>query len=62
MSGTHEHECDACHTVWSHSNDCKGNVAAHTCPKCGRMQWTRRLSESCLHLIQEVRNLLMTTF
>jgi NAD-dependent SIR2 family protein deacetylase len=55
----HQHECDACHTVWQHGEECHGDKAAHTCPTCGQMQWWKRLpssmSESCKALFNAVR-------
>lgn len=40
----HAHRCENCHkngvqTIWVHSDACKGNVQAHTCPKCGKVEW-----------------------
>jgi len=37
--GTHQHKCQGCHTVWRHADACAGDVAAHTCKKCGRQEW-----------------------
>lgn len=36
--GWHTHRC-VCGNVWSHGSDQNGNVAAHTCGRCGRVQW-----------------------
>ena len=35
----HAHKCPFDGTVWSHTDASFGNQAAHTCPKCGRVQW-----------------------
>ncbi len=37
--GWHTHRCSAGHE-WSHSDASRGDVAAHTCPQCGRQDWT----------------------
>lgn len=41
IRGLHSHRCAACGAVWSHGSDSHGNRAAHTCPRCGRIQWQR---------------------
>ena len=37
----HSHRCPHDGTVWNHSDDNEGNVAAHRCPECGRIQWDK---------------------
>jgi predicted Zn-ribbon and HTH transcriptional regulator len=37
----HSHKCGKCGFVWEHANEFKGNVKAHTCPKCETEQWER---------------------
>jgi hypothetical protein len=44
VKGLHSHRCAACGYVWSHGEDSFGNVAAHTCPKCGRGPWWYKFS------------------
>ena len=34
----HVHKCEKCGFLWSHSDECRGNQAAHTCP-CGEEVW-----------------------
>lgn len=36
----HSHRCRSCGTVWSHTDASFGNVADHSCPKCGKVEWT----------------------
>lgn len=35
----HTHRCPNCGTEWSHGHSSFGNVAEHTCPGCGVVQW-----------------------
>lgn len=37
--GQHTHRCSRCGVEWSHGHDSYGNVADHTCPRCGAVQW-----------------------
>lgn len=42
--GRHRHHCAPCNTVWEHSDERRGDEAAHTCPGCGRLlapSWCR---------------------
>lgn len=46
----HAHRCEACaangkQTVWIHSDDCLGVLAAHKCPECGTVQWRKWMVE-----------------
>lgn len=41
VSGFHSHRCGKCGMVWSHGDESRGNVAAHTCPMCGRVEWLK---------------------
>ena len=43
--GSHRHECGDCGYVWEHSNKCRGNDAAHQCPKCGEEEWGQYFGE-----------------
>lgn len=40
-AGWHSHQCPNCKTIWSHGAGSFGNRAAHTCPKCGVVQFKR---------------------
>lgn len=40
-AGWHVHRCPAGHE-WSHHESSFGKVADHTCPVCGRQDWTPR--------------------
>lgn len=35
----HYHQCFKCEHIWKHSDDCVGNVEAHTCTVCGELEW-----------------------
>ena len=37
----HCHKCSKCGTQWEHSNMCAGDTQAHTCEKCGHVEWAR---------------------
>lgn len=37
-AGWHTHRCQ-CGSSWSHGPESHGDVAKHTCPSCGRIQW-----------------------
>ena len=39
--GSHRHKCDNCGYIWEHSNFCRGDTKAHTCPNpdCGKQKW-----------------------
>lgn len=39
--GQHCHKCSKCGTKWEHSNMCAGDTQAHTCEKCGHVEWAR---------------------
>lgn len=39
MSGMHSHRCKNCGVIWHHSDEMRGNVVAHKCPACGKMEW-----------------------
>lgn len=41
LVGFHKHKCDYCQYIWKHSNNCFGNIEAHTCPRCSKLQWFR---------------------
>lgn len=36
---THAHLCFRCGTIWRHSDAKRGNLAAHSCPNCGELEW-----------------------
>ena len=47
----HAHVCQKCaasgkKTVWIHPDSCRGNVAVHTCPECGAVEWKQDRVES----------------
>jgi hypothetical protein len=43
----HSHRCAHCGTRWSHVPDATvDHVAAHTCPRCGRLQYAVAVPES----------------
>jgi len=47
----HAHKCQACaangdETIWIHPDTCRGNIAVHTCPKCGKVEWKQDAVES----------------
>lgn len=35
----HSHRCAACGNVWSHTDASFGDRKAHTCGRCGRVEW-----------------------
>lgn len=37
----HKHKCPSCAHVWKHGSECLGDKAAHTCPRCGALQWEK---------------------
>lgn len=38
----HRHQCSKCGTQWEHDGlECAGSAEAHTCPKCGNVEWVR---------------------
>lgn len=37
----HAHKCGKCGCLFFHSNEMKGNAAAHRCPICGESQWAQ---------------------
>lgn len=39
-AGYHEHQCSFCGMRWGHGGNSFGHSSDHSCPKCGRMQWT----------------------
>lgn len=44
----HAHICQVCakngkETVFVHSDDNAGNVAGHTCPECGSIEWKKAI-------------------
>ena len=46
----HAHKCMKCasngvNTVWIHGDECKGVIQAHTCPKCGSVEWKKWMVE-----------------
>lgn len=41
----HAHKCK-CGTVFYHSNEMRGNAAAHRCPACGESQWQQFAPEN----------------
>ncbi len=38
MTGTHEHQCSRCKSVWQHSHDSKGRFRDHICQSCGYLE------------------------
>lgn len=38
--GLHSHRCSACGSVWSHGAASHGDRESHSCPKCGRVEWS----------------------
>jgi predicted RNA-binding Zn-ribbon protein involved in translation (DUF1610 family) len=40
LPGFHRHKCNCGH-IWSHSDNCRKNTVAHTCPNCGKEEWVR---------------------
>lgn len=38
-NGLHVHKCPSCFNEWCHSSESAGDVAAHSCPACGTVQW-----------------------
>lgn len=36
---THKHRCGECNYIWRHGDNMAGNKKAHTCPRCGQIQW-----------------------
>jgi predicted RNA-binding Zn-ribbon protein involved in translation (DUF1610 family) len=47
----HAHKCQACakagkEVVWIHPDTCRGNIAVHTCPECGKVEWKQDRIES----------------
>jgi hypothetical protein len=43
--GYHTHQCSNGHE-WSHSDANRNNKDAHTCPVCGEIDWTPRMSNT----------------
>lgn len=38
----HSHACESCGRKWKHLGEFNhGDVAAHTCPRCGKVQWNQ---------------------
>jgi len=35
----HKHKCPKCSFLWEHEDTCVNNTKAHTCQKCGTVQW-----------------------
>lgn len=42
----HAHKCEKCGTIFYHSNEMRGSVAAHRCPACGESQWAQYTPEN----------------
>lgn len=42
----HAHKCGKCGTIFYHSNEMRGNAAAHKCPACGESQWEQFAPEN----------------
>lgn len=47
----HAHKCQACATlgkevIWIHPNTCRGNIAVHKCPQCGKVEWKQDAVET----------------
>jgi hypothetical protein len=47
----HAHKCQACaaagkEVVWIHPNTCRGNIAVHKCPACGKVEWKQDAVET----------------
>lgn len=38
--GFHKHKCLNCNFIWAHGEGMRGNIEAHTCPKCGKRIWS----------------------
>lgn len=41
VPGYHTHRCRRCGTEWSHGATANGIVSAHTCHKCGQVEWDK---------------------
>ena len=39
FDSSHGHTCDHCGFRWSHGSSSRGAEAAHTCLRCGAVQW-----------------------
>lgn len=37
----HNHRCQNCGLVWSHSDLMAGDEEAHKCPRCGKTEWRK---------------------
>lgn len=37
----HKHKCGKCAFVWEHGNEAFDNREAHTCSRCGAVQWEK---------------------
>lgn len=58
----HAHKCEACakngeEVIWIHPDTCRGQVHAHTCPKCGKVEWKQcRVESAKLPQVQTVQH------
>ena len=48
----HSHTCRFCNKTWSHTDASFGDRAAHTCIRCGRVEWEVSATPA-LHVIQK---------
>jgi formate dehydrogenase maturation protein FdhE len=48
VHAVHAHRCENCakngtETVWMHGDEKAADIAAHSCPKCGTVEWKKYL-------------------